>query len=157
MATVRIFLMQFGSLDFSCTRDMANGLYILASRDCRRAISPDEASRLAGAHALLQWRGYVAVAKNRPMRAGAVFKRAWPSLTVEIGISSSGDAVYVQVGDFRAELDEGQMAILMAVLNQLDADVRAVYRAASEAPDLSVAQSLCFPIYIPGTDGKEWM
>jgi hypothetical protein len=129
MATVQLFSVQFGSLDFSCTRDMASGLYILASRDCRCAISPDEASRFAGVRSLLQWRGRVAVTKDRPMKAGAVFKRIWPSLTVEIGINNSGDAVYVQVNDLRADLDEGQMAILMAVLDRLGDDVTAVYRA----------------------------
>jgi hypothetical protein len=135
MATVQIFSVRFGSLDLSCTRDMAQGLYILSSRDCRCAISPDDASRLAGALALLQWRGHVAVAKSRPMKAGPVFKRAWPSFTVELGINSFGDAVYLQVGDLRADLDEGQLAILLAVLGQLDADVTTVRRSRTAAPD----------------------
>jgi hypothetical protein len=97
----------FGSLDFSCVRDMAQGFYILSSRDHRCAISPDDASRLAGARALLQWRGRVAVAKNLPMKAGAVFKRTWASFTVEIGITVAGDTVYVQVGELRANLEDG--------------------------------------------------
>jgi hypothetical protein len=157
MTTLRIFSVQFGSLDFCCTRDMAQGVYILSSRDCRCAISPDEASRLAGACVFLQSRAQAAVIMKRAMKAGAVFRRAWPSLTVEIGINSTGDAVYVQVGDLRAELDEVQTALLVAVLDQLAADVVAIHRASAGPPDLTVAQGLRgFPIYIPGGDG-EWM
>jgi hypothetical protein len=136
MATVQIFSVQFGSLDFSCVRDMVQGLYILSSRGSRCVISLDDASRLAGARVFLQWRGRVAVAKNQPMKAGPVFKRTWPSFTVEIGITSSGDTVYVQVGELRADLDDGQIAILTAVLDQLAADVSTLYRATAGADDM---------------------
>jgi hypothetical protein len=159
MTTLRIFSVQFGSLELGCTRDMAQGLYILSSRDCRCAISPDEASRLAGACVFLQARAQAAVIMKRGMKPGAVFKRAWPSLTVEIGINSSGDAVYLQVGDLRADLDHGQTAILTAVLGQLDADISTLYRAAAgpAAPDFGVARGLRgFAIRIPGGD-DEWV
>jgi hypothetical protein len=142
MAIVQLFSVQFGSLNLCCARDMAQGLYILSSQDSRCGISPDDASRLAGVRSLLQWRGRVAIAKNRPMKVGPVFKRAWPLLTVEIGINSSGDAVYVQVNDLRADLDEGQMAILMAVLDQLAADLAVVSQATAGPPDLTIVQGL---------------
>jgi hypothetical protein len=104
-----------------------------------------------------QSRAQAAVIMKRGMKAGAVFKRTWPSLTIEIGINSSGDAVYVQVGDLRADLDEGQTAILVAVLAQLDADVSAVHRVSERPMDINMVPRLRgFPIYIPGGD-NEWV
>jgi hypothetical protein len=148
MGSIGIFALEIAGTRFACARDFGGG-YRLQVGDHTVTMTPDAAGVLAAAGGRIQMRAKVAAKLGREMQAGAVFARNMLSIDgrtarVEIGIADSGD-VFLEIDVVRLTLDGQQAQNLLAVLGQLDRDVTAIHRAASEAPgpgDFGVARGL---------------
>ena len=73
------------------------------------------------------------------MKAGATFRRDLRAVDgrvvhVEIGVSDAGDSVYLEIGTTRMTLTDGKSQLLLAVLDQLAADVATVASATAGPP-----------------------
>jgi hypothetical protein len=164
MGSVQIFSLEFSGLKFACSRDFTGG-YSLQAGDFVVPMTPDVAEALASAGAHIRLRAQVAAKLRREMKSGATFRRDLQvvdgrSVSISLGVTDGGDGLFLEVGTARMTLTDQQAQLLLAVLDQLGADVRTIYRATAGPPELSVAQGLRGLIRMPGTmpgDPDEWM
>jgi hypothetical protein len=163
MGSISIFSsLNFSGTPFAISRSF-DGVYILKAGDFVVTMTPDGARALAEGGARIRTKAEVAAYFRRELTAGRAFARdllAVDGRTVHLsfGISDAGD-VYLEIGAGRMTLTDQQAALLLAVLDQLGADVSAISRASEgpAAPDFGVARGLRgFAIRIPGGD-DEWV
>jgi Phage terminase large subunit (GpA) len=160
MGTISIFALEFSGMKFSCARNFTGG-YTLQAGDFVVSMTPTSAGTLAGGGARIRALAETASFFNRGLRPGATYRGDLRAVDgrvahVEFGVTDGGD-IYIELGAGRMALTDQQASLLLAVLDQLAADVTTLYRASAGPPDLTVAQGLRgFPIYIPGGD-NEWV
>jgi hypothetical protein len=125
MGTISIFNLDFSGTPFACSRDFT-GAYRLQVGDFVVALTPDAADALAQGGARIRLKARIASRFAREMRAGAAYKRDLRAVDgrtvhVEIGVSDSGDSIFLEIGTTRMTLTDVQAQLLLAVLDQLAA------------------------------------
>jgi hypothetical protein len=146
MGSIQIFALEFSGTRFACSRDFA-GSYRLQAGDYTVTMAPDGAGALAEGGASIRTKAKVAAHFGREMKAGATFRRDLlavdgRTVRIELGVSDSGDGLYIEIGTARITLIDQQAQLLLAVLDQLGADVSALYRATAGPEDTNVARGL---------------
>ena len=148
MGTISIFALDFSGTRFAVSRSFVGG-YILQAGDHTVPMTPDVAGALAGGGKRIRDRAKIAAYYKREMQSGATFRRDLRAVDgrvvhVEIGIGDAGDSVYLEIGTARVTLTDQQAALLLAVLDQLAADVDTVASAAAgpPVPNFGIAQEL---------------
>jgi len=129
-----------GAVSLTCTRDF-DGNYFLETEAFRVRIENPECFAIAGQR--LRDRALIAKQAGEEMKSVAVWRRTLPapaSGVVEIGVTDSGDAVYVQAGSIRIEPDAEQCGHLLFALGRLRDDVDTIHQASALAPQQLISR-----------------
>jgi hypothetical protein len=147
MGSVSIFALEFSGTRFACSRRF-DGAYHLLAGDFVVSMTPDAAAALAQGGARIRTKANVASHFRREMKSGATYRRDLLAIDgraahIELGVTDGGDAVYLEIADARMTLTAQQAQLLLAVLDQLGADVTTLYRASERpVPNFGVARGL---------------
>jgi hypothetical protein len=147
MGSVSIFSLDFSGTRLACSRDFTGG-YHLEAGDFVVSMTLDAAAALAQGGAHIRLRAQVAAKLRREMKSGATFRRDLfavdgRTVHIEIGVTDGGDGVFLEVGAGRMTLTDAQAQLLLAVLDQLGADVTTIRRASERpVPNFGVAQGM---------------
>ena len=148
MGTISIFQLDFSGTRFVCSRDFTGG-YTLKAGDFVVPMTPERAAALAGGGKRIRDRAKIASYYGREMQGGATFRRSMlavdgRTVNIEFGLVGDGGGVYFEIAATRMTLTDVQSQLLLAVLDQLAADVDTVYAAVAgpPVPDFGVAAGM---------------
>jgi hypothetical protein len=147
MGSISIFSLDFSGTKFACSRDFSGG-YRLQAGEFVIAMTPQVAHALADGGRNIRLRAQVAVRLGREMRVGAVFRRDLTSVDgravhVEIGVADTIDGgVYLEIGATRMASTDQQSQVLLAVLDQLAADVSSISSASEQTAQMNMVPAL---------------
>jgi len=146
MSQIQIFALEFSGTRFACSRDFT-GAYHLQAGGFALPMASDTARALAEGGGRIRLRAQVAAHFGRELKSGATFRRDLLAVDsravhVEIEVADAGNGIYIEIATARMTLTDQQAQLLLAVLDQLGADVTAVNRAAEVPQQLTVAQGL---------------
>jgi hypothetical protein len=128
MGSVQIFELRLANLTFACRRDFASGYLLNVGAFNDVPLSVVGARRLAATAMRIRSRARVAVDRDGDMKPCALYRRKLDGTgcQFEIGITDTGDAVYVEIDDAPVRLDEEQAQYLLFALERLHDDVAAI-------------------------------
>jgi hypothetical protein len=146
MGHIQVFGIEFSGMNFAVSRDFTGG-YTLRAGDYSLPITPQTAKALADGGRNIRLRAQVAEHFDREMKPGATFRRSMLSVdgrtvSIELGVADGGDGVYVEIGTARMSLTIEQAQLLLAVLDQLAADVSSIASATEQPVQLNLTPGL---------------
>jgi hypothetical protein len=145
MGSIQIFALEYSGTKLACSRSF-DGAYHLRAGDYTVPMTPQTAHALAEGGRRIRTKAQVASHFGREMKAGVVFRRdmlAVDGRTVhlEFGISDMGD-VFLEIAGARMTLTGEQAQLLLAVLDQLGADVSSISSASEQPIDINLTPGL---------------
>lgn len=148
MGSVQIFSLVFSGLKLAVSRSF-DGAYHLKAGDYTVTMTPETAGALAGGGKRIRDRAKIASYYKREMQAGATFRRSMLAVdgrtaNIEFGVVDDGAGIYLEVGATRMTLTDVQAQTLLALLDQLGADVDTVASAVAgpPVPNFGVAEGM---------------